>query len=386
MEICKSSLCSGCALCAHICPKGAVEMEYDGEGFLRPAVSDDKCVDCGLCQRKCPVNKKESALPFNTYAAYAVNGEIRKSSSSGGIFYLLAKNILDRGGIVCGAGYGEKLRVVHKAAYTERALRELMGSKYVQSRTDAVYGQIDESLCEGKPVLFSGTPCQCSAVRNAFGNREGLYICDFICHGVPTPTIWEKYIEEEFPGADNASFRDKKRGWQEFSMRIDTKSGTYSGSQYKDPYLRMFLRNVNLRPSCYECSWKGENYASDITLADFWGISKICPEMNDDKGTSVVIIRSDRGDALYSSIIENTVSKEVDISFVAKINEAYGVSAMKPVEREAFFEDLKAGKSFEAIADTYAKPISGKEIVKMRIKIKAKNMLGKIYRVKSKLK
>ncbi|MBQ4067582.1 MAG: Coenzyme F420 hydrogenase/dehydrogenase, beta subunit C-terminal domain [Clostridia bacterium] len=385
MKICEKALCSGCGLCECVCPAGAINMRPDDEGFTRPRVDEKKCVGCGLCEKKCPVNVREKHLPIKAYAAYTKDDKIRKSSSSGGIFGLLASEVLRSGGVVAGAGFGEGLRVEHKITETEAGLKELMGSKYVQSNACGIYKSLGEYLKEGRTVLFSGTPCQCSAVRNLYKDSENLVVCDFICHGVPSPLVWERYVKE-FPNAKAAYFRDKKRGWQEFSMRIDTSSRVYSCSQYKDPYLRIFLRNIDLRPSCYSCSWKGENYASDITLADFWGISKVYPEMNDDKGTSAVILRSKKGGELYSAVCERLFMAEVDASRIAMINTAYGESAMRPQIREEFFADLRECKDFGKLLKKYHKPISTTEIVKMRIKKTAKKLIGRAYRLKKRFR
>ena len=380
MNICVSELCSGCSLCADVCPRNAVIMKRDEEGFFRPYIDGSLCVDCGLCQKKCPVNTKNPSIAGEVYAAYSKRSEIREKSSSGGILYHIADSILRSGGVVFGAGYGEDMKIVHKCVDSHEGLKELMGSKYVQSNTQGVYKTIKEYVAEGKKVLFSGTPCQCAAVRSYIGENENLYLVDFICHGVPTPSLWEKYIKEEFPKAKAASFRSKDIGWEEFSMRIETGEKTYSCSQYKDPYLRMFLRNTPLRPSCYNCTWKGnDGYSSNITLADFWGISKVYPWMNDDKGTSVVIVRDEKGKEIFDLISKDLILKQTDIKDVAKINVAYGESASKPESREAFFEDMKKGLSFKELSAAYAKPLSQKEIIKIRAKRQIKKLLSKIY-------
>ena len=384
MVICDEKLCSGCSECAFICPKNAVTMIADGEGFLRPFVDSDKCVECMLCRKKCPVNNRENNSPVQTFAAYSKNNEVRKKSSSGGMFYHLSTEVIAEGGVVIGAGFGEGLKVIHKSCSTEDALYELMGSKYVQSDMGEAYEIIRKCLDEGKKVLFSGAPCLASGVRNAFGNNENLILVDFVCHGVPTPMLWNKYIKEEFPGAENASFRDKKRGWEEFSMKIDTKGKSYVCSQYRDPYLRLFLQNICLRPSCYECTWKGDNYASDITLADFWGISKVFPHMNDDKGTSVLIVRSEKGSSLFEKVRKNMVLEKSETSVVARINTAYNKSAAIPAKRTDFFEDLKNAETFAWLSHKYMKPIPTGEIIKIRAKRTAKKLIGKVSRLKKK--
>lgn len=382
MVICEKKLCSGCSACSYVCPHNAISMVRDPEGFFRPEIDEKKCVECGLCQKKCPVNKTEAVKPTAAYAAYTKDKEIRKSSSSGGIFACLAGAVIDEGGIVFGAGYGDGLKVMHKWTEDREGLKELMGSKYVQSDVSVVYEKLSESVKNGRKTLFVGTPCQCAAVRQLFGSYDSLIIADFICHGVPTPLLWEKYIGEEFCGAHSASFRDKKRGWEEFSMRIESDKAAYCKSLYNDPYLRLFLQNTILRGSCYECSWKGDNYASDITLADFWGISKVFPHMNDNKGVSVVVVRSEAGEKAFRDIRESLVVEKTKIETVANINVAYKESAHCPKNREEFFEDMKNGKSIKYLCDKYVREIPFSEISKARVKRVAKVLIGKVYKLK----
>lgn len=382
MIICDKKHCSGCAECAYICPRDAIRMIPDEEGFSYPEIDTEKCVECGACEKKCPANNRADYPGLAAYAAYSKDNAIRLNSSSGGIFSHLAEAVIKEGGAVVGAGFGEQLEVVHKSCETLESLSQLRGSKYVQSNVAEAYKEIERLLSEGKMVLFSGTPCQCSAVRNAFGNKENLLLVDFICHGVPSPLVWKKYVTESFEGATFAAFRDKSRGWEEFSMRIDSEKGTYCTNLYNDPYLRLFLQNTVLRSSCYECSWKGDNYASDITLADFWGISKVFPHMNDNKGVSVVVVRSEAGEKAFRDIRESLVFEKTKIETVAKINVAYKESAHCPKNREEFFEDMKNGKSIKYLCDKYAKPLSFGEVSKIRLKRVAKIMIGKVYKLK----
>lgn len=383
MEICSLELCCGCGQCAYICPRSAIEMVKDSEGFLRPAVDEKKCISCGLCEKKCPVNKIYKATPSTAYAAYSKDKEIRNSSSSGGVFSVLALKVLSEGGAVVGAGFDESLNVIHKTVTDKDGLCALRGSKYVQSDATHIYEQIKDCLSNGKTVMFSGTPCQCAAVKNVFGDREQLILCDFICHGVPTPALWKKYIDEEMPNAKAASFRDKKLGWEEFSMRVETEDRVYSASQYKDPYLRMFLQNIALRPSCYQCSWKCENYSSDLTLADFWGISKVYPHMNDDKGTSAVVIRSQKGESLFDSVKDELVFEQTKTETVSNINTAFSHSALRPEKRTEFFSDLGNNKSFKELSDKYVRPLPEKEIIKIRAKRVVKKLMCKVYSIKN---
>ncbi len=382
MEICEKGLCSGCGCCEHICPRNAITMHFDEEGFLRPDIDTRSCVECGLCQKKCPVNITEERLHTEAYAAYAKDKEIRKSSSSGGIFSLLAQNVIAEGGVVFGAGFSEGLRVVHKSASTHSELLELRGSKYVQSDLRGIYEKVGAALSDGKKVLFSGTPCQCAAVRSVFGDKENLLIADFICHGVPTPKLWERFVLDEFQSPTYASFRDKRLGWEEFSMRVESEKGTYTCSRYKDPYLRLFLKNVALRPSCYNCTWKANRYQSDITLLDFWGISSHYPHMNDDKGVSGVVVRGEKGRKAFDAVKDKAIFEKADIKEISRVNTAYHKSTPYSDLREGFFDDLKSGYSFGELSKKHVRPLPVKDMLTLRSRTAIKVLIGKIYKLK----
>ena len=384
MQICEKELCCGCSACEAVCPKEAVTMTADSEGFLRPVVDAERCVDCGLCQKKCPVNTKAPEVAKAAFAAYSKDSDIRKRSSSGGIFASLAKKIIDDGGAVFGAGFDENMKVCHYCAETEKDLYGLMGSKYVQSDMGDTYKKMAELLREGRTVLFTGSPCQVAGARNLFGENDRLYLMDFICHGVPTPLIWEKYLRDNFTKVTNASFRDKNRGWEEFSMRVESENGEYNCSRYTDPYIRMFLANVTLRPSCYSCGWKDPNFCEDITVGDFWGVSKINPAWNDNKGTSVVIIRTEQGEKLLDILKNDCFLAETDEKKSVSSNGMYSYCTPMPDNRDVFFRMLKDDAPFAELKDKFGKPLPGAEIIKVRIKNRIKMCLGAIARLKRK--
>ncbi len=381
MQICERDLCCGCSACEAACPKSAITMSRDSEGFLRPVVDHEKCVDCGLCQRKCPVNTKAPAGLRATYAAYSKDKAVRSSSSSGGIFAAVAREIIKQGGVVFGAGFDENMRVCHFAVSDNKDLCKLMGSKYVQSDMGDTFKDIADHLRSGRKVLFAGTPCQVAGARNLFGDREDLFLLDFICHGVPTPKIWDKYLTEGFSGVTDASFRDKKRGWEEFSMRVDSENGEYNCSRYTDPYIRMFLENVTLRPSCYSCQWKNPNFAADMTVGDFWGVSKIDPAWNDNKGTSVVVVRTAKGAAMAEKLGETCFMAVTDENKAMSSNGMYYHSTPYKEGRKVFFEKLSADASFKELAAEFGRPQPKSKIIKMRIKLKLKILLGKIRKI-----
>ena len=380
ITICKADLCCGCSLCADVCPCGAIDIVPDEYGFARPRIDAEKCVECGACRDKCPVNGSRENDMTEVFAAFAKDESIRKNSSSGGIFRLLADKIISEGGAVAAVGYDDSFRAVYKIAEKSEELDEMMGSKYTEAHANGVYNKVKMLLDGGRRVLFVGTPCRAAALKSFVGENENLLTVDFICHGVPSPVLYEKFLSENF-GKDikHVSFRDKTHGWQEFSMRVDEEGKKpYINSQYKDPYLRVFLGNSALREPCYDCRFKADHYASDITLGDFWGISSCIPSMNDDKGTSAVVVRTEKGSSAFDEIKDTLISKKTSAEILGKSNVALYKSSPKPASRGDMLDMIKSGESFSAIAEKFGKPVPAKVILSERVKRAVKKILGKI--------
>ena len=374
--------CTGCGACAASCPAKCIVMKPDGEGFLYPEVGDD-CLGCERCTNVCPVisYKKTEAKAPKTFAAYNKNAQERLSSSSGGIFVLLAKRIIDDGGAVYGAALLEDMSVHHIRVSEACDICRLQGSKYVQSIVDSrIYDGVKKDLEAGRKVLFSGTPCQCAAIRSSVGENEGFFTVSFICHGVPSPAVWREYIkmreEKENSRTVNASFRDKQLGWEHFSMKIEFENGSvYTNSLEKDPYLRAFLRNVCLRENCYNCIFKGDGaYGGvDVLLSDWWGaVSGILPEKLDDKGLSAVYLLSERGDILWESVKDDCVSVPIDFKKASDSNGAFRCSVARPAARDVFIKEVSAN-TFEECVNKYAK-----SSFSARLKQKAINLSKKL--------
>ena len=271
--------CSGCYSCINICPKKCIEMREDEEGFEYPVVNKNVCINCNLCEKHCPIENKERNIeePI-AYAAINKNEEIRRESSSGGMFTLLAEAILDKGGVVYGAAFNDEYIVEHIKVTQKEDLKLLRGSKYVQSKIGTIYEDVRDSLQNGKWVYFTGTPCQVDGLLTYLGKEDSHLICqDIVCHGVPSPKIWKWYLKQIKLNNARISFRDKSTGWESYSFTINQKK---KFTQYASDnlYMRAFVKNLSLRPSCYECQSKGIKRKSDITLGDFWGINKVCPE------------------------------------------------------------------------------------------------------------
>lgn len=311
------SQCCGCSACLHICPKHSISFKEDKEGFLYPEIDTKTCVDCGLCEKVCPViNQNDERLPLKVFAAKHPDDEIRMSSSSGGIFTLLAEQIIDEGGVVFGAKFNENWEVVHDFAETKEGLIPFRGSKYVQSRIGDAYVNAESFLKSGRKVMFTGTPCQIAGLKKYLRKEyENLLAVDFVCHGVPSPMVWRKYLEEEFarqgeagkntvltsskdiPVLTGINFRDKSTGWKKYSFVLSFSKASDAGEQnsvlssvfYENPYMNAFLANLSLRPSCYACPAKSGKSRADITIGDFWGIENIRPDIDDDKGVSLIL-------------------------------------------------------------------------------------------------
>lgn len=369
----KKELCCGCEACVQKCPVSCITMEQDEEGFRYPYIEETKCIHCSMCEKVCPVlmNERFDAIQEEVYADPIAYGGwhrdivVRADSSSGGAFALFADEVLKKDGVVYGAAFTEPCSVAHISVRTKTDLGRLHGSKYVQSNMQGVYSKIQEDLKAGKTVLFSGTPCQNAGLLSYLGYKdEKLYLLDFICHGVPSPSVFAQYID--YLNKDKRSkvidfkFRVKDKGWNQSGLQLGTKISFSDGAivrnypALKDPYMNGFLEDVYLRPSCYSCPFKKiPKYTSDITIADFWGINRVMPEMNDGKGTSLVLIHNRHGEELFDRVKCDFVFKACpDWKTAVRKNQTLLKSAVVTEDREGFYELLnKSG--FEAAAKKY---------------------------------
>lgn len=310
--------CAGCCGCENICPVDAITMIENKEGFIVPSVDKERCVECGKCVASCPalnvkyVNKSKPDV-------YAVRSsdQIRKNSSSGGMFTLLAESVFKNGGIVYGAAFDENMQLRHTSARTMPELAPLRGSKYVQSNTSAVYREVKDELESGRQVLFTGTPCQVAAL-NSFLDREyeNLFTVDVLCHGVPSQYELNKYIDELYQKLNipndvkvkDIRFRDKKYGWTCEHIAVEFENGElYESDVSKDVYEKIFLRNLGLRKSCSDCPFSAYPRQGDLSAGDFWGISRIDKSLNDGKGTSLVFVNSEKGGHLFTRAVHGNV-------------------------------------------------------------------------------
>lgn len=378
LHIDKPSACSGCGACRAACPVGAITMQTDAEGFLYPVVDEGACIRCGKCVRVCPVTNRWDlpATEITAYAAYTNDVSVRQSSSSGGIFTEIATHILGQNGVVFGAALNKAGTVEHIAVERAEDLYKLRGSKYVQSVIGDTYRRAKEHLEAGRPVLFTGTPCQIAGLYSYLPQTyDNLYTQDLICHGVPSPLVWQKYVQfrQGKAGAalQNAGFRHKSSGWKRFSLQMEFADGTqYTKPLSDDPYLQAFLRNYCLRPSCYDCAFKTKTRPADITLADYWGVEKVHPIMDDDGGVSLVLLHSDRGRRLFEAVRDRCSCCPTDADKALLYNTAMTVSVPMNDTRAAFMRDV-AEKDFAAVCKYVRVPL------KRKLKQAVKRLLGR---------
>lgn len=365
IQILDKSQCCGCTACVSICPKQCITMREDEEGFLYPVVDSSHCIDCNLCKKVCPeLYPKEMREPLHVYAAKHKNEQVRLASSSGGIFTLLAEKIIDEGGVVFGVRFNNNWDVVHDYTETMEGLAVFRGSKYVQSYMGDCYLKAKSFLEQGRKVMFTGTPCQIAGLKNFLRkDYDNLLTVDVVCHGVPSPKVWQVYLDEiarkggknsvlshpivEKTEINHIDFRSKSIGWKKFSFVLTLSKATADGEKNtvllssiftENPYMNAFLSNLSLRPSCYDCPAKSGKSGSDITIADFWGIEDVLPEFDDDKGISLVLSYSEKGGRWLAGLDCECI--EVDYRSAQRMNPLISTSVSKPINRAFFFRQL----------------------------------------------
>lgn len=367
MKLAPHNQCSGCAACYAVCPRKAISMVSGEEGFAYPRVAEEICVHCGLCERACPsLRRGDARKPLLVYAAKAKDRILRMESSSGGIFSLLSRQIIADGGIVYGAAVRDSdLSVCHCSAENEEELSWLRGSKYVQSDVGDAYDNVKSHLDAGRRVLFSGTPCQIAALRNFLLKDYSNLICvEVICHAVPSPLAWRKFLEKRAAASAKErdgsrpevlidrriSFRRKNCGWKRYSLSLRlTNDKEYLLDLYTDTFLRGFLSELYNRPSCHVCSVRELRSGADLTLGDYWNVHQHFPEMDDDIGTSVVLVNSDKGAALLGRIAPSCEMIASDYADVCRTNPAVYRSADPHPKRALFFRHIRNGMDFDLL-------------------------------------
>ena len=383
--------CSSCAACANVCARNAVSMQLDAEGFYRPVIDAEKCVQCGACERICPWNKpvenpNVADVSPKTVAAYAKDESVRLQSSSGGIFTVLAESVLDDGGVVVGVAQTAPTRFGHIVVDNKADLEKLRGSKYVQADVGLVYRKVRSLLKAGRKVLFSGTPCQVAGLYAVLGNAASadLITVDIVCHGTPSVKVFEKYVreieKEKSALAASSRFRDKRMGWRLFSMTssLNTISGDcfqFSKTLREDKFMRVFLQNICLNSSCSDCRYGKLPRVADITLGDYWNIAKVHPQMDDNKGTSVVLLNTEHGKALFESVADKVAQCDSKVEYAIAGNPCIVRSSMPHPKRAEFFANLDKYSLDQLIKKYCPFPSPLK-----RVYLRVRGLLGRVKR------
>ena len=355
--------CCGCAACEQSCPKHCIAMNPDSEGFLYPSVNVDSCIECGLCERVCPIlNPYEEQEPLRVIAAINKDKVIRESSSSGGIFCMLASHVIHEGGVVFGARFDCEWEVLLDCTETIDGVHAFMGSKYVQARTGTSYADAKRFLNEGRWVLYSGTPCQIAGLNHYLRKPySNLLSVEVVCHGVPSPMVWQKYLSEtvlDIHRITSLRFRDKRDGWKRFNfvLQYNEANKTLEAHDFhgKNLFMRAFLSNLILRPSCEYCKAKRGRSRADISLADYWGVQSFHPEMDDDRGTSLVLANTEKGRDILETLDFQFVLSSY--AYALKSNGGLSTHTVFHPKRGRFFAGLQNSESLAVLVDDLLRP------------------------------
>lgn len=363
----ENDLCCGCSACIDTCPVNALKMIQSERGFYVPALIHEKCIECKLCEKVCPINNKQwinHKEPLRAYAFQNKCDDVLVNSSSGGVFNLLAKYILNKNGIVYGCAWINKDKAAHVRVDNKEDLINLQKSKYVQSYVDGIFKQIKNDLDLGKLVLFSGTPCQAAGLINFLKKPyDSLFIVDFICHGVPSQKVLAKYVrflgQKHKREVSNLDFRTKVNGWDKLTVEVNySDSSNENILASEDPYYKSFLLNLSISKSCANCDYNRLPRHSDITLSDFWGyeLNEFDEKLN--KGLSGMLCNSEKGIKLFESIKANGAFHEVTINDIQKGNPFINGHCKIHRNSDKFFENLNYidDADFEILAEKLLKP------------------------------
>lgn len=364
--------CTGCRACEQLCAHHAIEMKPDKEGFLSVYIDRDKCVDCGLCQNRCPQNAlMQKSEPLMSLAVRDRDDKELGVSASGGAFAAAARVILQRGGVVIGAAYHDDMTVGHFIVERLENLHKVQSSKYVQSNTEATYSQVKALLINGREVLYSGTPCQIGGLR-AYLRKEyaNLYTMDLICHGVASPKLFAKYLiwlggkmKGKIIGYD---FRDKSCGWGlDYMSKTKTKTKTKTKPSTLDPYYYHFLEGTTYRECCYRCNYCTKERVGDITIGDYWGVEKEHPEFYSAKGVSCFLVNSEKGMRLWNLIKSEFYFLESTFEQVARANHNLSHPTKRTSRRDSIYLHIDDMDVNEYFATQLAIPFNLKARVKL---------------------
>ena len=357
IEIREKKNCCGCSACQQICPHGCITMSDDEQGFKYPVVDKGTCVDCHLCEKVCPVLNRypTKEQPIESYLSKTLDERLRTESSSGGIFTVFATAIIKNGGVVFGVRFNKNWQTEYGLTVSVETLWHFRGSKYVQADLQQTYRQVQYLLKQGRIVLFTGTPCFVSGLNHFLRkDYDNLLTVDFVCHSIPSPMIWRRYLSEleqrEECKVSNVTFRDKSNGWTNYSIRLDLKKQNNEVKSIiethdENIYMRGFLHDLYTRPSCSDCPARNYTSGSDVTLADAWNIDKYHPEKNDEKGISHVLINTEKGLKLFKQLLPSIDNWEIDYKEVEpnNVHAPLTRSCRAHRYRASFYKKVKKG-------------------------------------------
>jgi len=356
----EKNMCCGCSACVNICPKGAISMEEDEEGFLYPVIDEEICIDCGLCQKVCDFKNgrlEKSELENKAYAARHKDEEVLLKSSSGGMFTAISDLCLENGGVVYGAAFDEDFNVYHKRTTTKEERNTLRGSKYVQSDIGDIFAQVKKDCENGENILFTGTPCQCAGLRSYLENSKcdtsKLILCDLVCHGVPSPMLWREHIKRlEKKGKIRAyNFRSKVYGWSKNTEKVTYENGKEDyKSALSQEHKMLFYSHNALRPSCHECPYTNVSRLTDVTIADYRGIEKNMPDFIDERGVSLILLHTEKGYAVFDAIKDSLIARECPIEKCLQPQLMY--PSWVSENRDAFWQEYRE-KGYDFVAKKY---------------------------------
>ena len=394
MQVENKEYCTGCGACYNICQKNAITMQGDEYGFYKPVIDKDKCINCGLCEKICPLDKYKSQNieQPKVFAFQNDDKETLYKCASGGAFAKLADYVIKQGGVVYGVIYDENMVVCHSRTDNLTDLEKMYSSKYVQSTTRDTFKQTKEDLENGKLVLYSGTPCQIAGLKSYLQkDYENLITVDLVCHGVPSPLVFDVFKKEISPKNElkTVNMRSKIYGWGEeiTEVKYQKNEGNLIIPMKNNNYSKLFVNDLSTNNSCLDCQFNGCPRVADITIGDFWGVDEYDKSLNDNKGLSVVLLNSTKGERYFSKIINECFTKEVPLEVVVKYNQNIICSSKAHPKRTEFFEDIKRGKSLQYCVKKYCNeplhiviyrllPQFAKDFIKYKV-IKNKN--EKIY-------
>lgn len=371
IEIKNKQDCCGCTACASACPKQCIRMVQDNEGFMYPLIDTTECIDCHLCEKKCPVLGREKVVASpdidkaeinrkaieaadylpGSYVCFLKDDKVREQSTSGGFFTALAQYVLRQGGIVCGAVLDDNQNVIHTFAENEAELAKMRRSKYVQSNQIGVYNCVNEKLRQGRMVLYTGTPCQVAGLKSYLGREyENLITVDVFCHGVGSPFYWEKYLQYVSRKINSkvkeVRFREKTYGYNSACMAVYFENGKCSHKGHDDDlYWTAFSKNYIYRPSCYACAFKTVNHVADFSIGDFWNTGRLSEQFRAANGCSLVLCHSEKANQIQKEINLSLEIIPVELEEALNINGGHQASMLitcpeVPLSRIDWFADM----------------------------------------------